>query len=161
MIWRVWSADPKDGHIKIYIDGNEEAVLDIPFKDFFENTKLLFNFPELVYKKAKGLNNYVPISFQKSKRRKPIIIKEDEETKEIEVEVGPGEIVDVCGIDISDIEACRAITSLQVKMDLPTDRAVECKLLGSFSKRMIRTKYKKHNTVIPRISENINISLCC
>ncbi len=30
---------------------------------------------------------------------------------------------------------------------------------GSFSKRKIRTKYKKHNTVISRISKDISISL--
>lgn len=58
--------DPKEGYIKIYIDDNEEAVLDMPFKDFFDNTKLPFNFPELVYTTAKGHNNYVPITFQKS-----------------------------------------------------------------------------------------------
>jgi len=174
VIWRVWSADPKEGPIKIYIDDKENAVLDIPFKDFFDNAKPPFNFPELVYIKAKGYNNYVPITFQKSckvilsgewggyyhvtygefpggssvpsfkggfdreerkilqeindslkkKRENPFIIEKNEEIEEIEVKVGPGEIV-----NISEIDGSRAITSIQVKMDLPKDAAVERKIL--------------------------------
>ncbi|AZO96819.1 DUF2961 domain-containing protein [Halocella sp. SP3-1] len=179
VIWRVWSADPKEGHIKIYIDDAEEPVLDMPFKDYFDNSKPLFNFPELVYIKARGCNNYLPITFQKSckitlseewgayyhvtygefpeeskvpsfkgkfneedrkalqevndnlkeKRENPFIFDEDEEVEEIEIKVGPGETVDICSIDISYIDECRAITSLQVKMDLPTGLIAERKLL--------------------------------
>lgn len=67
-IVRIWSASPKQGHIKVYIDGNEEPTIDLPFIDFFNIEKFQpFSFPNLVYEtNAKGFNNYVPITFQKS-----------------------------------------------------------------------------------------------
>jgi hypothetical protein len=34
VIWRVWSALPKMGHVRIFID--DELVVDMPFQDFFE-----------------------------------------------------------------------------------------------------------------------------
>jgi hypothetical protein len=66
VIWRIWSAMPKEGHIKLYIDGKSEPTLSIPFKDYFDNTKEPFNYPELVRDNAKGKNSYVPIVYQKS-----------------------------------------------------------------------------------------------
>ena len=66
VIWRVWSAKAEKGHIKIYIDDGDEPVLDIPFEDYFDNRKAPFHYPELVHVKAKGKNNFIPISYAKS-----------------------------------------------------------------------------------------------
>lgn len=67
-IVRIWSASPKSGHVKIYIDGSETPVIDIPFIDYFDTSRLsVFRYPNLVYEtNARGFNNYVPITFQKS-----------------------------------------------------------------------------------------------
>jgi len=65
-IVRIWSAQPQDGHVKIYIDGSEEPVINLPFRNYFDNTVSPFNFPELVYSAASGQNNYVPIPYKKS-----------------------------------------------------------------------------------------------
>ncbi len=66
VIWRVWSAAPREGHIKFYIDNEIAPVLDIPFKEYFNSSSELFNYPALVHILAKGYNNYVPIAFQES-----------------------------------------------------------------------------------------------
>lgn len=68
VIWRIWSAKPKEGSVKFYIDGSETPVIDGPFLDMFNNTKPPYDFPELVHIKAKGQNFFVPIPFQKSIR---------------------------------------------------------------------------------------------
>ncbi|MFT2008344.1 DUF2961 domain-containing protein [Pontibacter sp. 13R65] len=67
-IVRIWSASPGKGKIKIYIDGNETPVVDLPFIDLFNTASIpAFNYPELVYETAaRGFNNYVPISYQRS-----------------------------------------------------------------------------------------------
>ncbi|MHC4620197.1 MAG: DUF2961 domain-containing protein [Planctomycetota bacterium] len=66
VIWRVWSAKAEKGHIKIYIDGGDTPVLDIPFADYFDSRRTPFNYPELVHVKAKGKNNFVPVPYAKS-----------------------------------------------------------------------------------------------
>jgi hypothetical protein len=67
-IVRIWSASPKKGHVKIYIDGSETPTIDLPFIDYFNTSELpVFRYPNLVYEtNARGFNNYVPITFQKS-----------------------------------------------------------------------------------------------
>lgn len=65
-IWRIWSAAPGEGNVKIYLDGSAKPVLDMPFKDYFDSTKPPFNYPALVHTVAMGWNNYVPIPFQQS-----------------------------------------------------------------------------------------------
>lgn len=66
-IVRIWSASPKEGRVKIYIDGKEQPVLDLPFIDYFKPSIPAFDFPQLVYEtNARGFNNYVPITYQKS-----------------------------------------------------------------------------------------------
>ncbi|WP_340110704.1 glycoside hydrolase family 172 protein [Maribellus mangrovi] len=67
-IVRIWSASPREGHVKVYIDGNEVPIIDMPFIDYFNTEKLpAFAYPELVYEtNARGFNNYIPITFQKS-----------------------------------------------------------------------------------------------
>lgn len=66
VIWRVWSADPRLGHVKFFIDGAKIPVLDMPFRDYFDNGKEPFNFRELAHVLSRGHNSYVPIPFNKS-----------------------------------------------------------------------------------------------
>ncbi|NQU20382.1 MAG: DUF2961 domain-containing protein [Candidatus Nealsonbacteria bacterium] len=66
VIWRVWSAMAKEGHIKIFIDGHDEPALDVPFADYFNNQSGMFAYPELVLTLSRGRNSFVPIPFQKS-----------------------------------------------------------------------------------------------
>ncbi|MDT0678501.1 glycoside hydrolase family 172 protein [Autumnicola musiva] len=66
-IVRIWSASPRNGQVKIYIDGQEEPVVDLPFIDYFKPSIPAFDFSELVYEtNARGFNNYVPITYKKS-----------------------------------------------------------------------------------------------
>ncbi|UII75403.1 DUF2961 domain-containing protein [Flagellimonas sp. HMM57] len=66
-IVRIWSASPRKGKVKIYIDGNEEPMVNESFIDYFKPSIPAFDYPELVYEtNAKGFNNYVPIPYQKS-----------------------------------------------------------------------------------------------
>ncbi|MBO0994915.1 glycoside hydrolase family 172 protein [Bacillus sp. SD088] len=67
VIWRVWSAHPGDGHIRIFIDEENTSVLDKPFKDYFDSFgDELLNFPSLNPTLSRGRNSYIPIPFQKS-----------------------------------------------------------------------------------------------
>ncbi len=34
-IWRIWSARPEKGHVKIYLDGLTEPAIDLPFLQLF------------------------------------------------------------------------------------------------------------------------------
>ncbi|WP_299667913.1 glycoside hydrolase family 172 protein [uncultured Polaribacter sp.] len=66
-IVRIWSASPRKGKVNIYIDGSETPMISESFIDYFKPTIPAFDFSELVYEtNAKGFNNYVPITYQKS-----------------------------------------------------------------------------------------------
>lgn len=65
-IVRMWSALPQEGHVKIFIDGYAEPVIDLPFRQYFDCSVNPFDYSELVYISARGQNNYVPISYQES-----------------------------------------------------------------------------------------------
>ena len=65
-IWRIWSAMPKDGHVKMYLDGEAKPAVDIPFKAYFDRTTAPFVHESLCYVSARGQNCYVPIPFQES-----------------------------------------------------------------------------------------------
>ena len=66
-IWRIWSARPMAGHVKIYLDRSTTPAVDLPFAGYFNGRQEPFNRPALVYTtKAEGYNNYTPIPFQKS-----------------------------------------------------------------------------------------------
>lgn len=65
-LWRIWSATPGDGHVKIYLDGAAEPVIDAAFKDYFSGDVAPFNYPALVYRTgADGFDNFVPIPYRK------------------------------------------------------------------------------------------------
>jgi hypothetical protein len=76
-IWRIWSARATMGHVKIYIDGQETSVVDLPFCDYFTGETAPFNYPSLSYNLGttiqltgttafNGQNLYMPIPYQKS-----------------------------------------------------------------------------------------------
>ena len=67
VIWRVWSALPDAGHLRIYIDGAAEPVYDRPFRDFFDSfsdERCPANFPELTPTLSRGRNSWIPIPYQ-------------------------------------------------------------------------------------------------
>ena len=68
VIWRIWSALPQEGHVRIYLDGEEKPAVDLPFIGYFNRENEPFTYPALVHETARGQNNYVPIPFQKSCR---------------------------------------------------------------------------------------------
>ncbi|HZR16531.1 MAG TPA: glycoside hydrolase family 172 protein [Verrucomicrobiae bacterium] len=65
-IWRTWSAMPQEGHVRIYLDGAAEPVIDLPFKGYFDGKNEPFTRKTLVHTVARGWNNYTPIPYQKS-----------------------------------------------------------------------------------------------
>jgi len=65
-IWRIWSAKADAGHVKIYLDGAAEPAVDLPFAGYFDCKTAPFVYPSLVHMTARGINNYVPIPYQKS-----------------------------------------------------------------------------------------------
>lgn len=64
VLWRIWSAQPGQGHIRIYLDGNSTPVVDKPFRDFFGDYEK--EYPGLAVTLSRGRNAFVPISFAKS-----------------------------------------------------------------------------------------------
>lgn len=65
-IWRIWSATPKAGRVRVYLDGDTEPAVDLPFIAYFDGTHDPFTRPALVHTVAMGWNNYTPIPYQKS-----------------------------------------------------------------------------------------------
>ena len=66
-IWRTWSATPDKGHVKIYLDGSETPVLDLPFSSYFDNSTAPFTRTHIAYHTpSNGFDNFTPIPFQKS-----------------------------------------------------------------------------------------------
>ena len=65
-IWRIWSAQAKEGHVRIYLDGASEPAVDLPFDGYFNRKNAPFIYPSLVHTTAAGRNCYVPIPYQKS-----------------------------------------------------------------------------------------------
>lgn len=71
VIWRVWSALPKQGHIRIYFDDAEIPGVDMPFIDWFETQPgdiPPLNLSELSMRLSRGRNSFIPIPFQKKCR---------------------------------------------------------------------------------------------
>lgn len=71
VIWRTWSALPKQGHIRIYFDGESQPQVDMPFIDWFEtqpNEIPPLNLSELSLRLSRGRNSFIPIPFNQSCR---------------------------------------------------------------------------------------------
>lgn len=65
-LWRIWSAAPKAGRVRIYLDGASEPAVDLPFMGYFDGKHEPFTRRALVHTVALGWNNYTPIPYQKS-----------------------------------------------------------------------------------------------
>jgi hypothetical protein len=69
-IFRIWSALSQQGRVKIYLDGNPEPVVNLPFKEYFTGKTAPFDFPALSYhleeQGSRGENLYFPIPYGKS-----------------------------------------------------------------------------------------------
>jgi hypothetical protein len=67
-IWRIWSATPGNGHVRIYLDGtNGPPVVDLPFWAYFDGQHAPFTNSAIVHTTAaNGWNNYTPIPYQHS-----------------------------------------------------------------------------------------------
>ncbi len=69
-LWRIWSALPEQGHVKIFIDGEQTPAVDLPFADYFTGKSRPFDFPSLSYaledQGSRGKNLYFPIPYQRS-----------------------------------------------------------------------------------------------
>ena len=65
-IWRIWSAMPKEGHVRIYLDGAAEPAVDLPFIGYFDRKNAPFTRSAIVHTVGRGWNNYTPIPYQKS-----------------------------------------------------------------------------------------------
>jgi hypothetical protein len=67
-IWRIWSATPKEGHVRIYLDGANDPAVDLPFVGYFDRKNAPFTRSALVHTVSHGWNNYTPMPYQKSCR---------------------------------------------------------------------------------------------
>lgn len=69
-IWRTWSARAQQGHVKVFLDGSDQPVVDMPFIHYFDGKHEPFAYPGLSYNlediKSHGQNLYMPIPYQKS-----------------------------------------------------------------------------------------------
>jgi Protein of unknown function (DUF2961) len=65
-IWRIWSAAPNKGHVRIYLDGGPEPAVDLPFTGYFDGKNEPFTRAAIVHSVSRGWNNYTPIPYQKS-----------------------------------------------------------------------------------------------
>ncbi|MCX7867485.1 MAG: DUF2961 domain-containing protein [Limisphaera sp.] len=66
VLWRMWSASPKQGRVRIYLDDAPEPAVDLPFLGYFNREHAPFDRPALVHTAARGWNNYTPIPYQTS-----------------------------------------------------------------------------------------------
>ncbi|MGA2863619.1 MAG: DUF2961 domain-containing protein [Verrucomicrobiota bacterium] len=65
-LWRIWSAQPKEGHVRVYLDGASQPAVDLPFIGYFDRKHAPFTRPALVHTVGSGWNNYTPIPYQQS-----------------------------------------------------------------------------------------------
>jgi hypothetical protein len=67
-IWRMWSATPSSGHVRIYLDGtNGPPAVNLPFSAYFDGQHPPFTNSALVHTTtANGWNNYTPVPYLKS-----------------------------------------------------------------------------------------------
>src|ERR1017187_9969325 len=56
-IWRIWSAAPKQGHVRIFLDGDTNPAVDLPFAEYFSGKQAPFTRPAIVHIVSQGCNN--------------------------------------------------------------------------------------------------------
>lgn len=64
VLWRIWSAQPEAGEIRVYLDGNERPVIARPFRDYFSDLER--EYPGIARTLSRGRNAFVPIPFARS-----------------------------------------------------------------------------------------------
>jgi hypothetical protein len=64
VLWRIWSAKPEQGHIRIFLDGSKTPIVDKSFRSFFDDLEK--EYPGLAMTLSRGRNEFVPIPFAKS-----------------------------------------------------------------------------------------------
>lgn len=65
-LWRIWSAAPGSGHVKIYLDESSTPVIDLPFKAYFDLQHAPFLYQSLIQRTSNGLTALLPIPYQRS-----------------------------------------------------------------------------------------------
>lgn len=65
-IWRMWSASPGKGHVRIYLDGAPDPAVDLPFTGYFDGKNAPFTRSAIVHTVSRGWNNYTPIPYRRS-----------------------------------------------------------------------------------------------
>ncbi len=68
VIWRIWSALPLYGHMRVYLDDASQPAIDVPFIDWFERSPgeiPPLNLSELSARLSRGRNSFVPIPFRR------------------------------------------------------------------------------------------------
>lgn len=71
VIWRIWSALPQRGAMRVYLDGRAEPAIDVPFQDWFEREPGAvppLNYSALTATLSRGRNSWIPIPFQQACR---------------------------------------------------------------------------------------------
>lgn len=70
VIWRMWSADPREGNIRIYTEDRGTEKMVMPFRKWFEryaweagSVEWPSNFPNLMPVLSRGRNRFIPIPF--------------------------------------------------------------------------------------------------
>lgn len=66
VVRRIWSSDPS-GRLRVYLDGEAEPAVDVPFADIFQDRVPGFHSP-IAGKSSGGWYSYVPIPFRQSCR---------------------------------------------------------------------------------------------
>lgn len=72
VIWRIWSADPREGNIRIYTEDRDSEKMVMPFRKWFERyaagtgrVEWPSNFPNLMTMLSRGRNRFIPIPFNR------------------------------------------------------------------------------------------------
>lgn len=72
VIWRIWSANPQEGNIRIYTENENSEKMVMPFRKWFERYAMgegrvewPANFPNLMPTLSRGRNRFIPIPFNR------------------------------------------------------------------------------------------------
>jgi len=119
-IVRIWSANPDAGKlIRIYLDGAEQPVLEMPFKDLTSGKGDLFKEP-FAGMRSRGANLYFPFPYAKSCK----VTLEDPKKRvyyTVDYRTFPKN-APVRTFKLSDVEACRGLIA-EVAGKLPVAQA--------------------------------------
>lgn len=69
VIWRIWSALPQHGHMRVYLDDSDLPIVDTPFIDWFEKQPgdiPPLNLSELSMRLSRGAKQFHPNPFSEA-----------------------------------------------------------------------------------------------